>query len=311
MPTIIETSISLPRNFRLADFLAFHQRDAQMLAEAVTEKQLQKGIVWQAMSASLTFNFSNKKQADVRLHIDSGRKKLDAEKLNSHVQHHAKHMLGLNQTINEFEKYVAVHPELEQLINKQSGLRVPQAATTFEALTWAIIGQQISVSAAVSVRRKFIQHAGVQHSSGIWCYPSAAQVALQTEDDLRPLGFSQTKARTIVELGKIIERGELPLDNWLSDYWQGKALPAQDIYNALIRVKGIGPWTVNYALLRGFGWLDGSLHGDVAVRRNLQWLLGRSEKMSEAETQVWLEKLSPWRALVAAHLWAMQKPEGF
>lgn len=311
MPTIIETNISLPRNFRLADFLAFHQRDAQMLAETVTEKQLQKGIVWQAMPASLTFNFSNKKQADVKLHIDSGRKKLDAKKIQSRLLQHALHMLGLNQTINAFEKFVAEHTELNQLISRQSGLRVPQAATTFEALTWAIIGQQISVSAAVSVRRKFIQHAGVQHSSGIWCYPSAAQVAVLTENDLRPLGFSQTKARTIVELGQIINAGDLPLDNWLDDYWQNNSLAAQDIYDALIRVRGIGPWTVNYALLRGFGWLDGSLHGDVAVRRNLQWLLSRAEKISEAETQAWLAKLSPWRALVAAHLWAMQKPEGF
>ena len=311
MPTIIETSISLPRNFRLADFLAFHQRDIHMLAEAVTEKQLHKGIVWQAMPASIRFNFTNKKQVDVKLHIDSGRKKLHAEKIQARLQQHAQHMLGLNQTTSQFEKFVNVHPELGQLINKQSGLRVPQAATTFEALTWAIIGQQISVSAAVSVRRKFIQHAGLQHSSGIWCYPSAAQIARLTEDDLRPLGFSQTKARTIVELSKIIDRGELPLDNWLNDYWQGNVLAAQDIYDALIRVRGVGPWTINYALLRGFGWLDGSLHGDVAVRRNLQWLLNTPEKFNEAATQDWLATFSPWRALVAAHLWAMEKPEGF
>ena len=74
MPTIIETRISLPRDFRLADFLAFHQRDAQMLAEIVRENQLQKGIIWQNMPACITFTFA-KKQVDIRLHIDSGRKK--------------------------------------------------------------------------------------------------------------------------------------------------------------------------------------------------------------------------------------------
>lgn len=310
MPTIIETCIALPRNFRLADFLAFHQRDAQMLAEIVNEQQLQKGIVWQGMPACITFIFT-KKQVDIRLHIDSGRKRLDAEKTQLHLHQHAQHMLGLNQTIADFEKYVVAHPELGHLIIRQSGLRVPQAATTFEALTWAIIGQQISVSAAVSVRRKLIQHTGLQHSSGIWCYPGAAQIAAFTEDDLRPLGFSQTKARTVVELGKIIHNGDLPLDNWLNDYWQGNTLAAQDIYDALIQIRGIGPWTVNYTLLRGFGWLDGSLHGDVAVRRNLQWLLNTTDKINEETTRDWLAGFSPWRALVAAHLWAMQKPEGF
>ncbi|MGV8834593.1 DNA-3-methyladenine glycosylase 2 [Cellvibrio sp.] len=310
MPTIIETSIALPRNFRLTDFLLFHQRDAQMLAEVVNEQQLQKGIVWQAMPACITFRFV-KKYVEVQLHIDSGRKKLDIEKNHTRLQLHAHHMLGLNQTISDFENYVADHPQLTYLIARQSGLRVPQAATTFEALTWAIIGQQISVSAAVSVRRKFILYTGLQHSSGIWCYPSATQTAALTEDDLRSLGFSLSKARTVIELSKNIHNGDLPLEDWLNDYLQGKPLAAQRIYDALIKVRGIGPWTVNYALLRGFGWLDGSLHGDAAVRRNLQLLLNTAEKLDEKTTQSWLAAFSPWRALIAAHLWAMQKAEGF
>jgi DNA-3-methyladenine glycosylase II len=310
MPTIIKTCIVLPHNFRLADFLAFHQRDVQMLAEIVGDKQLQKGIIWQNIPACITFTFT-KKQVDITLDIDSGRKELDAEKIQSRLQQYAQHMLGLNQTIDDFEKSTAEHPELGRLISRQSGLRVPQAATTFEALTWAIIGQQISVTAAISVRRKLIQYAGLQHSSGIWCYPSAAQIVELTEDDLRTLGFSQTKARTVIELGKIVNDGDLPLDNWLTNYWQGNTLAAHDIYDALIKIRGIGPWTVNYTLLRGFGWLDGSLHGDVAVRRNLQLLLNTNEKPDEQTTRSWLAAFSPWRALVAAHLWAIQKTEGF
>lgn len=310
MPTITETIVALPRNFRIADFLAFHQRDTQMLAEIVSERQLHKGIIWKDMPACITFRFA-KKQVEVQLHIDSGRKKMAVDKIQSRLQQHARHMLGLNQIIDDFEKCVADNPQLNHLIAKQSGLRVPQAATTFEAVTWAIIGQQISVSAAVSVRRNFIRHTGLQHSSGIWCYPNATQIAALTEDDLRPLGFSHSKARTVVELGKVIHSGNLPLDNWLHDYWQGNPLAAQAIYDALIQVRGIGPWTVNYALLRGFGWLDGSLHGDVAVRRNLQLLLNTAEKPDEKTTQSWLAAFSPWRALVAAHLWAMQKMNGF
>jgi DNA-3-methyladenine glycosylase II len=310
MPTKIEASISLPSNFRISDFLAFHQRDAQMLAEITSENRLQKGIIWQNKPACITFTFA-KKRVEVELQIDSGQKKLNEEKGKLHLLQHAQHMLGLNQTIDDFEKIAEAHPQLNLLIARQAGLRVPQAATTFEALTWAIIGQQISVSAAVSVRRKLIQRAGIQHSSGIWCYPSATQIVAFTEDDLRPLGFSQSKARTVIELGKNIHTGGLPLDQWLHDYWQGNKLAASDIYDALIQVRGIGPWTVSYTLLRGFGWLDGSLHGDVAVRRSLQRLLNTIEKPDEEATRLWLAEFSPWRALVAAHLWAMQTTEGF
>ncbi len=57
-------------------------------------------------------------------------------------------------------------------------------------------------------------------------------------------------------------------------------------------------------LLRGLGWLDGSLHGDVAVRGALQALLDVPERIDEKRARTWLEPFSPWRALVAAHLWA-------
>lgn len=130
------------------------------------------------------------------------------------------------------------------------------------------------------------------------CYPDAAHVAALEEEQLRAAGFSQTKARTVRAVSEQVLAGDLPLDDWLLD------LPADAVRERLLAVRGIGPWTVNYTLLRGFGWLDGSLHGDVAVRRALQMLTGSTEKIGEAAARDWLASFSPWRALVGAHLWA-------
>jgi 3-methyladenine DNA glycosylase/8-oxoguanine DNA glycosylase len=79
----------------------------------------------------------------------------------------------------------------------------------------------------------------------------------------------------------------------------------------LLAIPGIGPWTVNYALLRGFGYLDGSLHGDVAVRRGMQTLFGSEEKINDKKAETWLEMFSPWRALIAAHIWAAQSSTAY
>ncbi|MEQ1967988.1 hypothetical protein ABLA30_13355 [Xenorhabdus nematophila] len=70
-------------------------------------------------------------------------------------------------------------------------------------------------------------------------------------------------------------------------------------------------WTINYTLLRGFNYLDGSLHGDVAVRRNLQYLLRQEDKVSAELAEKWLVNFSPWKALVGAHLWRQQSSSGF
>ena len=168
-------------------------------------------------------------------------------------------------------------------------------------LTTAIAVQDIpeGLAVAISLRRRLIQLAGQQHSGGLFCYPDAAAVAALDEDVLGQAGFSRAKSQTLLRLAREVVEGRLPLDQWQAD------APAEVIAEHLLALKGIGPWTVDYALLRGFARLDGSLHGDAAVRRQLQRLLGAEEKLTQPFVRDWLQPFAPWRALVAAHLWAL------
>ena len=295
MTTRLSCAIPLPATFRPRDILAFHRRDPQEIAERVTDTSLQKGLLWGNAPACLTIRFQSG-QADAELAID-GEVSADSQAVFDAM---VRRMLGLTQDVEEFEKHHRSHPQLGTLIAKQPGLRVPVAATPFEALTWAVTGQQISVGAAVSLRRKLILATGVQHSDGLLCYPDSRQIAVLTTEILRQAGFSTTKARTLLTLSRLVAENRLPLDAWL------QTLPVEEIREQLLAVGGIGPWTVNYTLLRGFGWLDGSLHGDAAVRRGMQTLLDASEKISEEQAKEWLAEFSPWRALIAAHLWVTQ-----
>lgn len=288
--------IALPKNFRAGDVLAFHRRDRQALAEQVEGRAIRKGIAWNGQPACLTVSFGDG-DARVELAVDGD----PGAAADVALRRLVRLMLGLTQNVEAFEDAWREHPEIGPLIAERPGLRVSLSATPFEALTWAITGQQISVRAAISVRRRLIGMAGLRHSSGIACYPDAARLLEIGEADLRTAGLSGTKAATLVRLSNLVVAGELPLDEW------AVTLPVDEIRERLRQVRGIGPWTINYALLRGFGWLDGSLHGDVAVRRSLQTILGATERVGEADAQRWLAQFSPWRALVAAHLWAMQR----
>jgi DNA-3-methyladenine glycosylase II len=291
---MLSCRIELPENFRIQDVLEFHGRDSQQFAERVTGRELHKGLIWTGHSACLTLRF-REHIVETELAIDGPESATDIDMLNTMVRR----MLGLTQAVEEFEHHHGKHPELGPLIARQRGLRVPLAASPFEALAWAVTGQQISLGAAVSLRRKLIHAAGLRHSSGLACYPDAAQISTLKIEDLRRGGFSQSKAQTLITLSRLVETDALPLQTWLV-----KMPPIEQICEQLLRLHGIGPWTVSYALLRGFGWLDGSLHGDAGVRRGLQNLLLKPEKISDEQARAWLEPFSPWRALVAAHLWA-------
>lgn len=292
MNTVLSTTFPLPAHFCTELMLAFHRRDTLETAERVGDGLIEKALVWCNIPACLSLRFSTG-QVQAQLSID-GQLRDDCS---ADFEAMVKRMLGLNQNVEAFEARYRQHPQLGVLITRQSGLRVPLAATPFEALTWAVIGQQISVNAAVSIRRKLIISTGIRHSDGLFCYPSAAQIARLDDSTLRQAGLSHTKAMTLQSVSAQVLEQQLPLDQW------SKNLDVEQIRSALAAVRGIGPWTINYTLLRGYGWLDGSLHGDVAVRRGLQRVLNSATSISEKEAQNYLSQFAPWRALVGAHLW--------
>ncbi|MEQ5222913.1 3-methyladenine DNA glycosylase 2 [Providencia alcalifaciens] len=293
-------TISLPPYYRIDDFFAFHLRDPQNIAEIVEKNTLRKGIIWQGHAAQIRLSIDDK-QATLQLDVDSA----ETPPTPNELHHLAIHLLGLNQPIEQFEEQYLTHPILGKLIAPQRGVRVYQSATTFEALVWAIIGQQISVLAAIAIRRRFIQAVGQQHSSGIWCFPTAESVMNVDDEMLRQSGFSLGKIIALRGLCDAIQAGKLDLESAVTPD------NVNDVTAQLLAIKGIGPWTVCYGLLRGFNYLDGSLHGDVAVRRNLQTLLTQDTQPSAKETQEWLTQFTPWRALVAAHLWRSQSAAGY
>lgn len=295
---MLSCTIALPEGYRRQDILNFHSRDPQAVAESVEGATLRKGLAWEGRPACLTIRFAER-QAEVELTLDGAHAGGASDLLESMVRR----MLGLTQNIEQFEQRYREHPQLGPLIARHPGLRVPVAASPFEALTWAVTGQQVSLSAAISLRRRLIQVAGLKHSGGLACYPDAGSMANLNIEDLRQAGFSQTKARTLCTLGHMVRENQLPLQAWVAE-----ATPVDEIRTRLLEVRGVGPWTVNYALLRGFGWLDGSLEGDAAVRRSLERLSGANEKITEEEARNWLAAFAPWRALVAAHLWVTDKP---
>jgi DNA-3-methyladenine glycosylase II len=278
MSGTLSASFALPANYRIADILAFHRRDPFEVAEKVDAGGFRKGLVWGGAPACLTVRFLAGRIA-VELAGEGGAG--DGEPRHEReFAGFAARMLGLNQRVEAFESRFRDHPLLGPVLARQSGLRVPLTASPFEALSWAITGQQISVAAAVSLRRKLILAAGLRHPCGLFCYPDAPAIAALDMGRLREAGLSASKAAALAEL-------------------------ARRVCAKLLSIRGIGPWTVDYALLRGFGWLDGSLHADAAVRRGLQSLLATAGPISEKQAKAWLADFSPWRALLAAHLWAM------
>lgn len=295
----LTSRIVLPDHYRTGDIIGYHLRDPDQASEKWENGSLYKGLVWQGRPACLQMTLDTE-IAVVRLDIQDA-SAADTDAAQSLLTALARRMLGLDQDIENFEQTATEHPQLGPLVAQQRGLRVPVAATPFEALVWAITGQQISVRAAIAIRRRVIQAAGYRYHNGLWCHPDPQAIEALSQDILCAAGLSNAKARALLSVTHAITHGDLTLDNDVS--------PASldSVRDQLLAIRGIGPWTADYTLLRGYGWLDGSLHGDAAVRRALQTILTRDKPVSQNDARDWLATFSPWRALAAAHLWASQK----
>ncbi len=95
-----------------------------------------------------------------------------------------------------------------------------------------------------------------------------------TSSELTGRKFSNAKAETILRVARMVVDGSLVLERHAGvEDISGSA--SAEVSETLLAIKGIGPWTVNYVLLRGYGYPDCSLEGDVAVRAALHKLSGQ------------------------------------
>lgn len=153
-----------------------------------------------------------------------------------------------------------------------SGLRLPATWSAFEALIRAIVGQQISVTGAVKILN---QWTGTLRDGDDLCrhFPSAAEIA---RCDTSKLPMPKARQATL---------------NLAAEAVQANPLHNADTIQNLLSVKGIGPWTVNYVLMRGISHPDIFLDNDLVVKNQL------------ARFTLTPEKAAPWRSYVCIQLW--------
>ena len=88
--------------------------------------------------------------------------------------------LDLDQNLEEFYSIASEDKILSPLVKRYYGLRIVGMPDLFEALVWAIIGQQINLNFAYTLKKRFVQDFGesiVFESETYWVFPSYDKIA--------------------------------------------------------------------------------------------------------------------------------------
>lgn len=204
--------------------------------------------------------------------------------------------LGLAVDPSRFESQVLASAELAPLLDGQRGLRVPLIADPFDALVWAIVGQQVNLAFAYRLRRRLVERVSAEIGNGLFAPPAAEAVAQLQADDLIAIGFSRAKASYLVGAARVVVDGRLPLAALM-----GKS--ATRIERTLLAVRGIGPWSAHYLMMRCFGFLDCVPLGDTGLATGLERFFALAARPDKRDQLALMSRFSPYRSLATFHLW--------
>lgn len=184
-------------------------------------------------------------------------------------------------------------PLLGPLVEAYPALRVPAAFDPFEQAVRAVVGQQVSIKAAVTIVRRLVERLGepCPEATAIGLdrlFPTPERVA---DARLDAIGMPARRLQTLQGLARAVADGALELH-----VREGADL----LVERLLALPGIGPWTAQYIALRGFGDPDAFPAADLGLLKAPIWGRDGTTARSLAErAQAW----RPYRAYAAIHLW--------
>jgi len=197
------------------------------------------------------------------------------------------------QAINE---HLAKDPALAPLVAARPGLRAPGGWDGFELAVRAVLGQQVTVGAAIGLAGKLVEAYGDPVAVSVTgdarlnrAFPRPEKLA-SGDLALPPMPGARRKALAGLAAAVAADPGLLGLGRSLEDaVVQLKALP------------GVGEWTAQYIALRGMREPDAFPAADVGLMRALADAEG--VRPTAAELLERAERWRPWRAYAAQHLW--------
>jgi DNA-3-methyladenine glycosylase II len=210
---------------------------------------------------------------------------------------------SLDLDLPAFYRFVQDIPPLSHLPARQVGLRPILKDSLFEALSLAIIDQQVNVPFAATLKHRLLEAHGHHYQvddQDLWLFPAAEELARLDPLALHPLQFTRNKSRYIIELAQ----------RFLSEpQWEALTGPEEEIISQLCTLRGIGRWTAEYVALVGLGLMNTLPAADIGLMRMIQRIYSLAERPAEQQVRELGRDWSPWRGMVTFYLWHQEDSE--
>lgn len=286
--------IPKPSLFSFEECLWFLNRNYDDCLHLIEPGKLSKAIVLNGQDIAFTLQSS---ETHLILNLESGRY---TPALKQALQQYIVEWFDLERDIQPFYKLLEKHRKLNYMTRDYAGFRLIGIHDLYEALCWSIIGQQINLPFAYTLKRRLVEQHGTQlevNRQRLLLFPRPEVLQHISVDELRSLQFSTRKAEYLIHISRLFADGSISKERLrqCSNY--------QEQVDLLTAIRGIGVWTANYALMKSLKQMQAIPYGDVGLLNaltNHQLISDRKDSASVAQL---FKRFKGWESYLVFYLW--------
>lgn len=285
-----------PKEFNYSECLAFLNRSSIECLFYTGNSQIQKAM--RVEEETVLFRVQPHDGSGLKLDFLNGQPN---EHTTQAVASYVRDWLDLERDLSPFYEMAGGDPLLKRLVKRHFGLRLIGIPDLFEALAWSVIGQQINLNFAYTLKKRLVERFGEKVTGdgrNFWLFPSPETVAGLSPETLLQMQFSRNKAEYLVGIARRIASGELSKEIILNE---GNDLNAMRV--KLLEIRGVGRWTADYVLMKCFRLPSAFPIGDVGLHNALKIQLGLPQKPSLKEIEKIAAGWRGWEAYATFYLW--------
>lgn len=220
----------------------------------------------------------------------------DKEKLTDYV----KEWFDTSPILTPFYELLKQDEDLAYMVEEYKGLRLIGIPDLFESLCWSIIGQQINLTFAYKCKRALVEKYSYKeryNGKDYYLFPEPKVLAALTPEVLREIQFSRQKSEYIIGIAKLFANKEISKTEILG-------LKTEDrIAKELIKIRGVGEWTANYAMMKCLKCPNALTYGDVGLYNALHAVKGFPKRPSRTQLDDFFAPFEGWKAYLVLYLW--------
>ncbi|MFJ7363022.1 DNA-3-methyladenine glycosylase family protein [Peribacillus frigoritolerans] len=299
MEDMIELRIHAPKEFRFSENLKYLSRSSNECLFDIVDQKIYRALVIENETFLIEISAMNETELTVRF---PGRTAPMDNQIKDGVCQYVRHWFDLETNLLPFYELAQKDPFLQKPVSQFFGLRNMGIPDLFEAIAWGILGQQINLTYAYTLKRRLVERFGENvefEGKQYWLFPTPDAIAKLTVEDFADMRMTVKKCEYLIGVAQLIAEGELTKE---------KLLNAKDVKEAekmLTNIRGIGPWTANYVLMRCLRFPAAFPIDDVGLHNSMKLLMQTEAKPTKAEILKRSEAWADWESYATFYLWRL------